>query len=325
MSGQRKALIVASDQYEQEGLRNLVAPAADAEALAGVLGDPQIGDFQVQVVRNEPSHVIQGQVEDLLSESRPDDVLLLDLLCHGLKSDSGELFFAAANTRPNRLGSTAVSADFVQRCMRASRSRSIVLLLDCCYGGAFAQGVTVRAAGDVNVLDSFPTDRAGSGRGRAVITASTAMEYAFEGEQLADDQGRRPSLFTAALTEGLITGDADRDEDGGVESTSTSSTRSVTVTRTRPRAVRLILGELYLASAALDIQRHGPLPADLQAAMTDQNLYTRLGAVSELRVRLNGANLAAAAGAQPSPRPGQRHPLRRRAGRRRRGRRGRPP
>jgi hypothetical protein len=34
---------VASDQYEQEGLHNLVAPAADAEALAGVLGDPQSG------------------------------------------------------------------------------------------------------------------------------------------------------------------------------------------------------------------------------------------------------------------------------------------
>ena len=66
---------------------------------------------------------------------------LLHFSCHGLKSESGELFFAAANTRPNRLGSTAVSADFVQRCMRASRSRSVVLLLDCCYGGAFAQGV----------------------------------------------------------------------------------------------------------------------------------------------------------------------------------------
>jgi Caspase domain len=301
MSGQRKALIVASDQYEQEGLRNLVAPAADAEALAGVLGDPQIGDFDVQVVRNEPSHVIQAQVEDLLSESRPDDVLLLHFSCHGLKSDSGELFFAAANTRPNRLGSTAVSADFVQRCMRASRSRSIVLLLDCCYGGAFAQGVTVRAAGDVNVLDSFPTDRAGSGRGRAVITASTAMEYAFEGEQLADDQGRRPSLFTAALTEGLITGDADRDEDGWVSLNELyeyvfDAVRDRNPHQTPSRQVDM-QGELYLARSQRRRIQAAPLPADLQAAMTDQNLYTRLGAVSELQVRLNGANLAAAAGA----------------------------
>ena len=301
MSGQRKALIVASDQYEQEGLRNLVAPTADAEALAGVLGDPQIGDFDVQVVRNEPSHAIQAQIEDLLSESRPDDVLLLHFSCHGLKSDSGELFFAAANTRPNRLGSTAVSADFVQRCMRASRSRTIVLLLDCCYGGAFAQGVTVRAAGDVNVLDSFPTDRAGGGRGRAVITASTAMEYAFEGEQLTDDQRRRPSLFTAALTEGLASGDADRDEDGWVSLNELyeyvfDAVRDRNPNQTPSRQVDM-QGELYLARSQRRRIQAAPLPADLQAALTDQNMYTRLGAVSELQARLQSDNLPAAAGA----------------------------
>ena len=216
MSGHRKALIVANDEYEQEALRNLLAPAADAEALGRVLGDRQIGDFAVQVVRNEPSHVIQAQIEELFSESRSDDVLLLHFSGHGLKSESGELFFAASNTRPNRLGSTGVSADFVQRCMRASRSRSVVLLLDCCYGGAFGQGSTVRAAESVNVLDSFPQGRSGGGRGRAVITASNAMEYAFEGERLADDRHQRPSVFTSALVEGLATGDADRDEDGWV-------------------------------------------------------------------------------------------------------------
>ncbi len=301
MTGQRKALIVANDQYEQEGLRNLVAPAADAEELAGVLGDPQIGDFGVQVVRNEPSHVIQAQIEDLLSESRPDDVLLIHFSCHGLKSDSGELFFAAANTRPNRLGSTAVSADFVQRCMRASRSRSIVLLLDCCYGGAFAQGVTVRAAGDVNVLDSFATGRAGGGRGRAVITASTAMEYAFEGEQLADDQHRQPSLFTTALTRGLATGDADRDEDGWVSLNELydyvfDAVRDRNPNQTPSRQVDM-QGELYLARSQRRRIQATPLPADLQAATTDQNMYTRIGAVSELQARLHSDNLPAAAGA----------------------------
>jgi uncharacterized caspase-like protein len=216
VSGQRKALIIANDEYEQEALRNLLAPAADAEALGRVLGDRQIGDFAVQILRNKPSHVIQAQIEDLFSESRPDDVLLLHFSGHGLKSESGGLFFAASNTRPNRLRATAVSADFVQQCMHDSRSRSVVLLLDCCYGGAFPQGVTVRAAGDVNVLDSFPQGRSGGGRGRAVITASSAMEYAFEGDRLADDQHRRPSVFTSALVEGLATGDADRVEDGWV-------------------------------------------------------------------------------------------------------------
>lgn len=216
MAGARKALIVANDLYDHDGLSHLLAPEADAEALAGVLGDATIGDFEVRVVRNEPAHVIREEIEELFSESRTDDVLLLHFSCHGLKGDSGELFFATRNTRPNRLGSTAVSADFVQRCMRASRSRSIVLLLDCCYGGAFSTGVRVRAAGNVNVLDSFPGGRLGSGRGRAVITASSAMEYAFEGDHLADERTRRPSVFTSALVEGLATGEADRDRDGWV-------------------------------------------------------------------------------------------------------------
>jgi len=216
MAGRRRALIVANDVYEHEGLERLSAPAADAEALAAVLGDAAIGGFEVDVVHNEPAHVIQGRVEDLFAESRADDVLLLHFSCHGLKGDSGELFFAAHNTRPNRLASTAVPADFVQRCMRASRSRSVVLLLDCCYGGAFSQGVRVRAAGDVNVFDSFSGGRLGGGRGRAVITASSAMEYAFEGDRLADDKSGRPSVFTSALVEGLATGDADRDLDGWV-------------------------------------------------------------------------------------------------------------
>ena len=302
MAGRRKALIVASDDYEHEGLRRLLAPAADAEALSRVLGDPQIGAFDVQVVHNEPAHVIQGQIEDVFSESRADDVLLLHFSCHGLKSQSGELFFAARNTRPNRLGSTAVSADFVQRCMRASRSRSIVLLLDCCYGGAFAQGVTVRASGDVHVLDSFPSGKLGGGRGRAVITASSSMEYAFEDDVLADDHSRRPSVFTTAVVEGLATGDADRDEDGWVSLNELydyvfDRVREQNPHQTPSRDVEM-QGELYVARSRRRRIRALPIPPELEAARTDPNMYSRLGAVTELRSRLASDNLPAALGAR---------------------------
>ena len=301
MSGQRRALIIANDEYEQEALRNLLAPAADAEALGRVLGDAQIGDFAVQVVRNEPSHLIQAQIEELFSEARSDDVLLLHFSGHGLKSESGELFFAAPNTRPNRLGSTAVPADFVQRCMRASRSRSVVLLLDCCYGGAFGQGSIVRAAGDVNVLDSFPQGRLGGGRGRAVITASSAMEYAFEGDQLADDQHRRPSVFTSALVEGLSTGEADRDEDGWVSLDELYDYVFDKVQEQNPHQTPHrnfeLEGELYVARSRRRRIRPAPIPPDLEAAITDQNMFTRCGAVSELQSRLASEELPVAAGA----------------------------
>lgn len=301
MSGKRKALIIAIDEYEQEGLHNLLAPAADAEALGRVLGDPQIGDFAVHVVRNEPSYVIEAQVEDLFLASHSDDVLLLHFSCHGLKSISGDLFLAASNTRPNRLGSTAVSADFVHRCMRAAPSHRIVLLLDCCYGGAFSQGLTMRAAGDVNVLDSFPQGRSGGGRGRAVITASSAIEFAFDGEQLADDQHRRPSVFTSALVEGLASGDADRDEDGLVSLNELydyvfDKVRERNPHQTPTRRVEM-QGELYLARSRRRRIRPALIPSDLQAAIIDQNVYTRSGAVHELESRLASEDLLVAEGA----------------------------
>lgn len=300
MSGQRKAMIIANGEYEQDALSNLLAPGADAEALQRVLGDPRIGGFTVQVVRNEPAHVIEEQIEDLFAESRPDDLVLLHFSGHGLKSESGALFFAASNTRPNRLRSTAVPADFVQQCMQDSRSRSVVLLLDCCYGGAFAKGVTVRAGGDVNVLDSFPQGGLG-GRGRAVITASTAMEYAFEGDQLASGQHQRPSVFTSVLVEGLATGDADRDEDGLISLSELyeyvfDKVREHNPHQTPSRQVELE-GDLYLARSQRRRIRPAPMPADLQAAITDQNMYTRRGAVHELQSRLSSEDLPVAAGA----------------------------
>lgn len=299
--GQRKALVIANDLYEHEGLGRLLAPSADAEALSRVLGDPRIGGFDVRVVCNEPAHVVQGHIEDMLTESRPDDVVLLHFSCHGLKNDSGELFFAARNTRPTRLGSTAVSADFVQRCMRTSRSRSIVLFLDCCYGGAFHQGVTVRASGDAHVLDAFPTGKLGGGRGRAVITASSSMEYAFEDNALTQDRSTRPSLFTNAVVEGLSTGDADRDEDGWISLNELydyvfDRVHEQNPQQTPSRNVEM-QGELYLARSRRRRIRPRPIPADLDAARTDPNMYSRMGAVTELRTRLTSNDLPVALGA----------------------------
>jgi len=296
MAGRRRALIVANGEYDNAGLQRLGSPAADADALAGVLSDRAISDFEVKVVRNETAHVVQAEIEDLCVEGRPDDVLLMHFSCHGLKDDSGGLYFAARNTRPDRLRSTAVPAQFVQQCLRQSRSRSVVLLLDCCYGGAFGQGVAVRASGDANVLDSFR-----GGRGRAVITASNSIEYAFEGARLAEGQPAQPSVFTAALVEGLRTGEADRDEDGWIALGELyeylfDRVRERNPKQTPSRDIEM-QGELYLAKSRRRRIKPSPVPADLSAAIGAENPFTRLGAVAELRRRLASDNLPVAMGA----------------------------
>ncbi|MGI5461086.1 caspase family protein [Streptomyces sp. CA-249302] len=216
MTESRHALIIANDRYADQGLKKLRAPAQDAAALAGVLEDPQIGEFKVQVVHNARADEMRRSIQRFFKDRRRDDTLLLHFSCHGLKSESGEFYFAAGDTEPQLLDATAISSQFVRGCMSRTKAGRTVLFLDCCYGGAFSRGASVRAGGDVNVLESFQTEKEPGGQGWAVITASDSMEYAFEGPELAENSAPRPSVFTHAVVEGLKSGEADRDEDGEV-------------------------------------------------------------------------------------------------------------
>jgi hypothetical protein len=290
VDGSRSALIVASDDYTDPGLRRLRAPASDAQALAGVLRDPKIGGFEVRTLLNEPAYEVNEAVEEFFADRRPDDLLLLHFSCHGVKDEGGELYFAAANTKLRRLGATAVAAEFVNRRMNRSRSRRVVLLLDCCYAGAFERGMTARAGTGMAIEEQF------GGRGRAVITASSAMEYAFEGDELADSRELAPSVFTSALVEGLETGEADRDQDGIVALDELydyihDKVQAATPNQTPGKWTFGVQGDLYIARRARPVTTPAPLPPELQQAMDHPLAAVRAGAVQEL-ARLLGSRHA---------------------------------
>lgn len=204
----RFALVIASADYEDQTLRRLVAPPRDAEALARVLEDPSIGHFEVTTLTNAHSFTVLEKLESFFDRRRRDDLLLVYFSGHGIKNESGQLYFATTNTRTERLRSTAVPAAFLHDVMEQCRSRRQVLMLDCCHSGAFVRGMTAKAGQRVGLAERF------EGRGRIVLTASDAVQYAFEGEEVTGDGGR--SVFTRSLVEGLRTGAADLDGDGYV-------------------------------------------------------------------------------------------------------------
>lgn len=146
---------------------NCGQPAQDAVSLAEVLGDPEVGDFDVEVLRNERVDAIRRGIERFFSEGGREDTLMLHFSCHGLKSESGSLYFAARDTEPRLLEATAVSAQFVRHCMFRTRAKRTVLFLDCCYGGAFSRGSSsVRAAGTSMCWSPSPgRDSAADGAG----------------------------------------------------------------------------------------------------------------------------------------------------------------
>jgi len=297
LGGGRHALIVANHDYQDAGLRRLRAPAHDAEQLARVLRDQAIGGFDVQTVLNESAPVINEAVEEFFADRSPDELLLLYFSGHGVKDEDGELYFAAAPTKLNRLAATGVAADFVNRRMNRSRSRRVVLLLDCCYAGAFQRGMVTRGGTGVGIEQRF------GGRGRAVITASSAMEYAFEGLELTEGAaGEGPSVFTSALIEGLRTGDADRDQDGfiGLDELYDyihDRVTSVTPNQTPGKWTFDLQGDMHIARRATPITAPLPLPHGLQEAIDHPLPGIRAGAVTELERLMRGthAGLALAA------------------------------
>jgi Caspase domain len=209
MAGTKAALLVATAEYSDPAFRRLRTPAHDVEAFRRVLADPAIGDFEVQALVNQPGQLVEEEIEGFFADRKPDDLLVLYLSCHGVKDQDGRLYFTATDTKLQRLAASGISSTFVNEQMANSRSKRVVLLLDCCYSGAFARGFAPRGGEGVELKERL------QGRGRVVITASSAMEYAFEAGQLTSDSAQ-PSVFTTAVVHGLQTGEADRDGDGRV-------------------------------------------------------------------------------------------------------------
>jgi uncharacterized caspase-like protein len=144
-------------------------------------------------------------IEEFVGERHPDDLVVVYVSCHGLKDVRRRLYFAASDTTKTRLASTGIDSTWVIDQMDQCRARSQILILDCCFSGAFASGFK---GDDAMRLDELVL----TGRGRAILTASNAREYSFEGtpvEELATN-----SVFTGALLEGLRSGAADSNGDG---------------------------------------------------------------------------------------------------------------
>jgi hypothetical protein len=297
LRGPRLALVVATSTYTDPGLRQLRDPAQDADALAQVLADPGIGGFAVESVIDQPAHQVRLAIEGFLADRGTGDLLLVYLSCHGELDARRRLYFAATDTRKDRLGSTGVEAAWVLDQLEHCRARRQVLILDCCFSGAFAHGAKGEA--DLGLQDRF----LGQGRGRVVLTASTATEYSFEGDP-NDAAIPAGSVFTAALVRGLRTGAADTDHDGHVSVDDAyayvfDQVQAAGAAQTPQRWQYGAEGKILLArSPAGPAITPAPLPESLRAGLDSPHPGIRIGAVTELGEWLTGGDPARAATAR---------------------------
>jgi len=292
---EKLALIIATSQYQDPALRQLVAPAQDAESLARVLKDPAIGGFQVWTLINEPSYKVSLEIESFCDHHSRDDLLLVYFSCHGIKDVDGLLYFATVDTqlaRHNVRRATAVGAEFVNQVMSRGRSRRQILLLDCCYSGAFKTGMLAKGSDRVGAGEQL------QGQGRIVLTASDALQYSFEGESVQGEGVR--SIFTRELVRGLETGEADLDRDGSYSLDEVYDYVYSRVSEERPEQKPMKMGymegKIFIGNNPRP--RPAKLPPEVQDSVEDRRPWVRLGAVQELERLLAAQSKGVALGAR---------------------------
>ena len=201
------ALLIGVSEYEP-GLNPLPAAVKDLDAMRKVLLHPEMGGFaesDIVLLKNPRRQEMEESIETLFANRHRDDLILLFFSGHGIKDDSGRLYLGTSKTRKTPQGdlvrSSAVAANFVHENMGRSRSKRQVVILDSCFSGAFADGLSAKDDGSIDIRTQL------GGEGRAVLTSSSSTQYSFEQE------GEELSLYTRFLIHGIETGAADLDGD----------------------------------------------------------------------------------------------------------------
>jgi hypothetical protein len=205
----RRALILANGTFADAAIPPLLSPVTDGGRLRDLLCRADVGGFEVDFQADATSIDARIALQRFFAGAGPDDLSVVLISGHGLKDRNGKLYFATSDTQKDLLSATALPSNFVIEQMDESQSRQKVLFIDTCYSGAFVKGMTYKSGAQVISNDDFAI---GDTSGRAIITASSAIEVANENEVGGETQ----SVFTRHLIEGIETGKADRDGRGAI-------------------------------------------------------------------------------------------------------------
>jgi uncharacterized caspase-like protein len=152
----------------------------------------------------------------------PEDTVIIFFAGHGAPEESEtspdgdgiEKYILPCDADTGDLYTTAIPMDEIARVFRRIKAERVIFLADCCYSGQ-AGGRTPLSSTRANISDAF-LDRLSSGKGRIIITASSANEVSQESDEL------RHGYFTYYLLKGLK-GDADVDGDRFIDVNEISS------------------------------------------------------------------------------------------------------
>ena len=201
------ALVVGISKFEDSNVPRLNYPSKDAQDLAAVLKDPNVGRFKsdhvhILVDQTATTHNIKTELNWLARSAEPDDLVVIFVSTHGSprELDSRDVnYIVTRDTKikpQDELFATALGMVELTQVVRSRiLARRTAILLDTCHSGAAASGKN-RDVQESSVSSST-LDAIRQGAGRAIITSSQVGESSWEDDE--DQNG----YFTHFLVEAL--------------------------------------------------------------------------------------------------------------------------
>src|SRR5579871_1270375 len=186
------ALCVGVDDPGDPDLPRLGTAESDASELAAALMNPggcAVPANQVHSVTGKDAtrDSILTPLRAITSSAAEQDAIVVYLAGHALQRD-GEFFFCPSGIDWAKPSETALRGSDINDCIKATKARGVLLILDCCQSAGFAE----------NAPESFRS--LGTGEYRIVLAASRANQRSWE---MRDGHG---TLFSRNLID-IVSGD----------------------------------------------------------------------------------------------------------------------
>ncbi|GLY97812.1 caspase family protein [Actinoplanes sp. NBRC 103695] len=141
IDGRYRAVLAANWTFPKDpvGLADLNGPPNDIAAMRRVLTGGLFRAADVTCVEQGFAHDICGAVEEALADASRLDVVLIYYSGHGFTDVSRTLRLSGHDSVHGRMAGS-VGADEIRRMIDRTAAAQVVVLLDCCYAGAFKGG-----------------------------------------------------------------------------------------------------------------------------------------------------------------------------------------
>ncbi len=199
------AVVAGVGDYADPDIRDLAFAERDAAAMAELLRGKHVGVppermkalLGVQATRE----AFISALDDTLTRAAPEDAVIIYLAVHGVPDPKSgeELYLLFQDARKSKVLGTGFEQATLEKQIRTSSARKVVLLLDACHAGSLGGGVAVAHRGDSELTPQLLKRLGEAKDGVAVLSSCSANQYSYEDAKWGGGHG----VFTFYLLEAL--------------------------------------------------------------------------------------------------------------------------